>query len=759
MIDLLNVFIQPFNFSTFQLFMSSEKAQKIIRWTIFATLLLPLGFTSWTLYPSHFGKTVLFQIVVSALLAMGAWHVLFREKKILKPQLVDWLLLGFIAMSLVSAFLGDNLNRSFWGDQTRAQGIFTWIHFAGFYFLLRQFITRREHWWRIVKIVVGVGVISSLLAWFGSYIPVIGYTIPAGRLAGIIGNAIFFANYLTIPLFFSFFGFWYFYEKGIWRWLWIASGLVIFSAFIGSGTRGPLIGLAAGLVVMAVLLIATSRSKRLKIGLVGIFIFCIALVSTGFLFPGARHIFPQPVRYIFAISPHISTAQTRLMAWKIAFDAWKERPILGHGPETFQQSFDRHYNPDFLKFSFAETVWDQPHNYPLEILYSRGLIGLFLYVGIILLAAFALLRAIKAKESRREKIGIIILLGLLAAYATQLLFSFETSNSWQLWFVLLALIMWLKNESAQISLGRVKTIPRNLIMLLMAGAALISVFYNIQLMRSSYYTDLARSAAVLHHADEWAIYAVRAAQFNSPVAWEQAVFLAKDMAELDGNELLTRQIAEQAAPGIVKIFESSLQKYPGTYLYNVWLGQMYTFMGEYIDNAYYQAAESSFVYAWQVNKNRQHVPLLLGKLYFLQGNLEKSIEVLRALVDRNSNFAEPHWFLGLALHRNNQKEEAVKELDAGIKFAVNSTANLLFLIDVFADLGKYEKIIFLYENLISKEPNNAQYYARKAATYAALRDNANALKAIEQAVALDPALEEEARAFIQQNNLLELDNN
>jgi len=99
-------------------------------------------------------------------------------------------------------------------------------------------------------------------------------------------------------------------------------------------------------------------------------------------------------------------------------------------------------------------------------------------------------------------------------------------------------------------------------------------------------------------------------------------------------------------------------------------------------------------------------------------------------------------------------DKRILELEKGQAWAMRSSQNVLYLIDVYAQLEQYDKIYPLYNVLISIEPNNAQYYARLAAVYVATEDKEKAIEAIEKAVSLDPSLMEEAKLFIEQNNLL-----
>ena len=141
----------------------------------------------------------------------------------------------------------------------------------------------------------------------------------------------------------------------------------------------------------------------------------------------------------------------------------------------------------------------------------------------------------------------------------------------------------------------------------------------------------------------------------------------------------------------------------------------------------------------------------------MREDYEHSVSILQELVEQDPSYIEPHWFLGLALIRTDQLEQGVAELEQGSVFGLKWTKNIEYLIDQYAALEQYTKIVPLYEQLIKRQPDNAQYYARLAATYVALGDKERALWAIDHAVSRDSSLMDEARLFVEEHNLF-LDN-
>lgn len=730
------------------------KLPKIIKFVLIATLILPLIYNKWSVYPSHFAKTIFFQIIISCLLVGAYYYLVLRQKQFIKLRLLDWFLLLFVGLSLISSALGVEWNRSFWGDQSRVQGVFTLIHFTVFYFLARQFFASQKDWHKALIVVVIVGFLSSAIAWLGPVLPWFNNIVqPGSRLSGLIGNPIFFGNYLQLPIFLSLFAYFYWADKK-WRWLWLASALIITITLFGTISRGPFVGFAIGLLVFLILFILTQANKRTKIGTIILSLAIFGFLAAGYIVPSVRQVVPARLQFIFAINPNQTTAQTRLMAWQIAIDGWREHPWLGAGPESYQDTFDHHYNPKFLEFSFAETVWDQPHNYVLEILSSRGIIGLGSYLAIIIIALAYLYQTWKQELDKNKKLALIFLIASLLAYVGQLVFSFETSNSWQLWFLFLGLIVWLRYGNETVTANRFQ-LGRVIGLVVLGILATTSIYYDVLMLKSTYYTSYARDAALVQSIYLWQQYAAQAIIQPTPFQWEQAFFLTKDMATLDGYQKLDKKALIAVGPQIEKVWLKYLAEKPDTFLYKFWLSQLYAFMGEYVDIGYYPKAEKLLIETWNINKNRQTVPLLLAKTYFIEGKIDESIKVLEELVAQNPVYEQPHWFLGLNLMRAGQTAKGLVELEKGKNYGIAYKDNIQYLIDVYAQVKQYNKIPELYEKLIKLEPDNYGYYANLAATYAELGNKTKSIEYIKKAVDLNPALQAEAEQFIKDYKLTE----
>jgi len=103
--------------------------------------------------------------------------------------------------------------------------------------------------------------------------------------------------------------------------------------------------------------------KRMKIWYVFLF-----LIFTGLLFVALRS---SPVWKRFSIQTFYSSFNVRMSLWKDTISAISENPMIGYGYGSFESIF-----PYFQKSGVYSRF---PHSFILEILFSSGLLGFFLF--------------------------------------------------------------------------------------------------------------------------------------------------------------------------------------------------------------------------------------------------------------------------------------------------------------------------------------------------------------------------------------------
>ncbi len=139
-----------------------------------------------------------------------------------------------------------------------------------------------------------------------------------------------------------------------------------------------------------------------------------------------------------------STA-ARLIVWESGLEAFKDKPILGWGPENFRFGFVQHFDNRLMEDkNFAEIWFDRAHNIIIDTLVSVGVVGTLSVLLLISLFILIIIRAARAGLiSEGEK---MIWLILPVAHFLQLQTSFDTVTTYALLAIILAYTLSLERQ-------------------------------------------------------------------------------------------------------------------------------------------------------------------------------------------------------------------------------------------------------------------------------------------------------------------------
>ncbi len=228
--------------------------------------------------------------------------------------------------------------------------------------------------WRAVVACAGIVSVYGIAQYFG-FDPFLEQRLYAiDYLGGIVrppatmGHAIYYSAYLVPVILIAA---WQLEVETKWTWRAMHGSLMALGpvAILLSGTRGALLGLAAG----AILLIVYRRpSKKLVGAAVG-----AVLVVGGFL----------------AFTPVGASVQNRIRQWKedpgsVRLAVWRETPgliakapWLGSGPETFAGAF-RMVESAELARAYPDFINETPHNVFADAASEEGLAGLTILIAL-----------------------------------------------------------------------------------------------------------------------------------------------------------------------------------------------------------------------------------------------------------------------------------------------------------------------------------------------------------------------------------------
>ena len=667
-----------------------------------------------------------------------------------KLNYLDWSLLFFLLILLASVFWGENLANSFWGNQARANGVIVWLHFGVFYFLLARFFQKQKNWLILLTVGFFTALLAGLSSIFPRFLPELWQNASGG---GIIGNRAFLAFYLLPAIGIGLYLFNFYKNKT--RWVFFFLSLLMVWMLLSLGNRGAALGLISGLLSFLALAVLCLKGKKQRWLAGGILLAVFIFSAVVFSFPKAANLLPLGLSGLSNVSALFSgTGETRLMAWQIAWQGIKQRPVLGIGLGNYEIFFNRFYNPQFLKYDFQETVWDKPHNWLLEMGVGAGIIGLLSYLSIIISAVYLLYKKFKSSPVE-EYLGFIILISTLFAYLAQSLFLFETTNSLILWFIILAYVSFVysvdsaeKNKEMKKNSAAVLHLVKIILIVLLFFLFLFNIFF----LRTSYYM---RQADLSDNFRSWVGYAGSALSAGTPFLGENAVFLAEKFNQFDRAEAFANSTnLEKMGVEITQVLQSYSVKFPNNLSYPVWAGQVYMILGSRVDEKYYVEADQALRLARDISPQKQEILFLLGRLYLLQQKFPEALQILRSAVAVAPDIGISHWFLGLTHVAEGDIKGGLEEIEKARELGYYIAGDQrLYVLDLYAQVKDYEKLVAEYKKLIVVEPENLEWYVKLATVYAVSGQKKEALDIVRQILAMSPGSEAEVKNFIKKYKL------
>ena len=386
----------------------------------FFLYLVPLGIvivSKSTLFPFIVGKYVWFRTGVDLALIFFLLGLLFNDAtsdvwrrtiNIFKNPLVI-AVSAFVFIFILAGFFGVDSANSFWSNFERGEGGLQILHLWLFFFLLITLFREEENWRTIFKVMIFAGVLMTLygfLALFQDsakphFFRAIGPSIydrdqmtpdivgsafswSNYRFAGTLGNPAYVATYSIFLLFYAAYLYFAKHYKAPFSWqsvlLYILSILFLIVFWLAA-TRGAFMGLVATLIAFIFYFIYSEKAYRKWLFLVMALI--ILTVSAMVYFKDAAFVKSIPGSRLFDISFSAETWEHRTYMWNMAWQGFKERPLLGWGPENFLNVFDQHFNTRYFSPEKGFGAWfDRAHSVYFDYLVETGILGFLSFIGI-----------------------------------------------------------------------------------------------------------------------------------------------------------------------------------------------------------------------------------------------------------------------------------------------------------------------------------------------------------------------------------------
>ncbi|PIP74000.1 MAG: hypothetical protein COW88_00285 [Candidatus Lloydbacteria bacterium CG22_combo_CG10-13_8_21_14_all_47_15] len=717
--------------------MSQNTINTALRWIILTGIFIipfvPLIVSPSMFFPFITGKNFTFRILVEIVFAV--WLVLMYRDASYRPKF-SWMfaaIAGFIGVMTFADLFGENPIKSIWSNFERMEGLVALLH-LGAYAIVAGTTLRTEYLWGVFA---HTSLGASLIV--GSYaaLQLVGSvaTHQGSRLDATLGNASYLAVYMLFHIFIAAF-LWARQAERPWA-KWVYAPIILFETFIlyHTATRGTILGLLGGTLVAALLVSIfgrdTPRVRKIAVG----FIAAVVLIVGSFLaVKDAQFVKDSPVLSRFAsISLEERTTQSRFIIWGMAFEGFKEHPILGWGQENFNIVFNKFFKPVLYK---QEPWFDRAHNVFLDWLTAGGALGLLSYLSLFGAALWVIWRVGALSVVERS-----ILTGLLAAYFAHNFFVFDNIVSYILFFSFLGYMTSVGHrvraaETDATIIEPPSHVASSIVASIVIASLMFSIYFiNIRGVLAA--QTLLRAISQQETVDgNFALFKKATSyHYATQEVREQLLRFASDVGRANipqetKNEILTYAVNEMAKQIQIQPNDTRLLLFYGSFMDQ--LGQR-------------EQAIELLTEARRTSPGKQLVWIGLGNTYLNQGDYETMIEVFREGYELETTNQRMHLAYAIgaiyADRRDIEKELLTEDFET---YYIWRDA----VVNAYASQKRFPELVAIWEKRVSAQPDNAQYNLSLGAAYAQNGEFRKAIGQIQKTIELNPDFKETGEYYI-----------
>ena len=673
--------------------MNKQILRSIIFVGLFALPFIPFLVSSSFFFPFITAKAFAWRIIIEVVFATWVLLAFLDQSHRPKKSPIVYAVLSFLVIIGLADAFGVSPTESFWSSFERMEGYITLLHLGAFFLVIGSVFKEHDwrRWWNTTLVASFIMVLYAIFQLAGSV------AIHQGgvRVDGTLGNATYLAVYMLFHIFIAAIFLWRERASVTMRWLY---GLLILGQVVvlyHTATRGAILGLLGGMLIVALLNIRNKTDRSVRRASIGILLALVFVVGGFALLRNSSFVETSPVLSRFAsISTQELKSGGRSFVWPMAFEGFKERPLLGWGQENFTYIFQKHYKPEMYSL---EPWFDRAHNIFLDWMVVGGIPGILAYLALYA----AILHLLWRRDNKFSHVEKSILTGLLAAYFFHNFFVFDHLISYILFFSLLAYAhsqsgddyMWKK----VISETKIKRIGLPLVLIL---AVLALYFVNVKPIIAN--TRLIEALKSIHLGE-----------------FEKA---GEYFAKSHNASLLGRaEVAQHMAANSVAILESNLASEKKSEFYNFAKEAVTKEAENLSQNARQQLVTGSFltstgfpdealVYlkrAQELAPGKQQTYIDIGSAYFSKNEPALGLAAFKQAYDLAPQFPEARliYFIG-AIYANNRVVESSL-------ITLIEENHLVFddrIINAYYARSRFAEVIQLLQERKRIDPANAASY-------------------------------------------------
>jgi O-antigen ligase/Flp pilus assembly protein TadD len=711
-------------------------AKGLVYLGIFAVPFIPLIIANSMFFPFITGKNFTFRIIVEIVFA--AWVILALYEPRYRPKF-SCILAGFASLLVVMVFanaFGADPNASFWSNYERMEGYVTLVHAFLFFLVMGSVLSTDKLWDRWFNATLAAGVILALYA-FAQLSGNITINQGGWRLDGTLGNSAYMAIYTLFHVFIALYMLLRTKSVGM-RYVYGALVALFTYLLIQTATRGTILGLVGGLgVTTAYIALFSTQYPRVRKFAAGGLITLVVIVGLFIAFRKSEFIQQNP--YLGRVANiTLSEGNVRFTVWKMAFEGFKERPVLGWGQSNFNYVFNKQFDPSIY---FAEPWYDRVHNIVFDWLIAGGVLGFIAYFSILGAALFYLfIRPLIRQDESFTVIERGVILGLFAGYVFHNLFVFDNIVSYIYYAAFLGLIhARVASPVARVEGAKVDRSIIDQIAAPVVGVALVATLYFVN------------APGILAARDIIDAFRTQTPE-GTLNAFERALSRGS-FADQEIREQMTRQAQNiQNAPNasdelkqryMTRVEEELLKEVenkPDDARVRVFISSFYRMSGQ-VDKAIEQ-----LVKARELSPKKQQIIFEQGLAHLQKGEYATATTLFKEAYELDTSYTEAKHYYAIGLLYDGNADAARGLLDTEDARRAFSQSDLAVQATYVAK--EYPLLVELFKYRIEANPSDTQARTNLAYIQNESGDRDAAIETLNKAAADIPEFEPQAKQFI-----------
>ncbi len=715
----------------------------LIKAGLFIVPFIPLYISRVLFFPYITGKAFAFRIIVEIVFALWVWLAVFYKEYRPTKSYLFYALSAFIVIVALATLFGINIEKSFWSNYERMEGLVTYLHLFA-YFLVLGSVFGKKDWNIFSHLFLAAGLLENA---YGTLQHLGILESPQGGAArsdGTIGNPTYLAAYLLFILFFCLL-LWFNAKSRPLKYFYGISAAWTAIVIYFTATRGVTLALLGGAALFAVLYLflkpsggneKSGLSKKAILIALGLL---VAIPAGIWLLRNTALVHDNPVlSRLTLLSLKERTITSRFTIWQMSWEAFKDRPILGWGPDNYAVVFSKYFKTELWR---QEPWFDRSHDIIFDWLINAGLLGLLAYLSIFAAAFYLIWDSFKKKYL--DFVPALLVFVLLAAYFFQNLFVFDQIATYISFFSVLAYLQSI-NAGPVAEVAPVKNkkekfgLPAFGASLFAAAALVYAVNFPPLLANLNLLEALKVQGQDIEGAFNLYKQALAYNTFGNAEIREQFVrFAISAGGQPQASPVFRDTVLRTAITEAQKGVEFSPDD-PRPYLF---LGELYSSIG------LFDQALQVFQKVISLSPNKQQIYFSVADVYIRKSDYKNAALVLETSFNLDREYVQAGLNLATVYILSGRQNDADKIL---LELFGRTDPPQQMLAQVYSRVKNYGRLIGIWKSLAKSDPSNLEYQKNLAGAYLANNQKVEAIQVLQDAILQFPDFKAEGENYLRQ---------